>query len=119
MLEIDRWALASFDEVIEKVSGRLRKLIIFRRFIKPFTIFVTVTLSARYFDIIKDRLYIFAPNSVERRSAQTALYEITDKLCRLLAPILAFTADEAFENLPHQKLESVHLAEFPHSFGRG
>ncbi len=72
-----------------------------------------MTLSARYFDIIKDRLYISAPNSVERRSAQTALYEITDNLCRLIAPILAFTADEAFENLPKQQFSSVHLAEFP------
>ena len=78
---------------------------------------VTVTLSARYFDIIKDRLYIFAPKSLERRSAQTALYEIADKLSRLLAPVLAFTADEAFENLPNQKFESVHLAEFPRVSG--
>ena len=46
--------------------------------------------KARYFDIIKDRLYIFAPRSVERRSAQTALYRIADSLCRLLSPILAF-----------------------------
>jgi isoleucyl-tRNA synthetase len=78
--------------------------------------FVTVTLSARYFDIIKDRLYIYAPKSVERRSAQTALYEISDKLCRLLAPILVFTSDEAFENLPHQKLESfiwLNFRKFP------
>ncbi len=59
------------------------------------------------------------PKSFERRSAQTALYEITDKLCRLLAPILAFTADEAFENLSHQTLESVHLAEFPKVSGAG
>ena len=75
--------------------------------------FCTVTLSARYFDIIKDRLYIYAPKSLERRSAQTALYEIADKLCRLVAPILAFTADEAFENLPNQTVSSVHLATFP------
>jgi isoleucyl-tRNA synthetase len=75
--------------------------------------FCTVTLSARYFDIIKDRLYIYAPRSVERRSAQTALYKITDTLCRLMAPLIAFTADEAWENLPGQQLASVHLAVFP------
>jgi isoleucyl-tRNA synthetase len=74
--------------------------------------FCTVTLSARYFDIIKDRLYIFAPKSEERRSAQTALYNIADSLSRLLAPILVFTADEAWENLPGQTLPSVHMAEF-------
>ena len=72
-----------------------------------------MTLSARYFDIIKDRLYIFAPRSRERRSAQTALYQIADSLCRLLSPILAFTTDEAWENLPGATTASVHLAEFP------
>ncbi len=75
--------------------------------------FCTVTLSARYFDIIKDRLYILAPRSVERRSAQTALYQITNTLCRLIAPILAFTSDEAWENLPLREAASVHLCEFP------
>lgn len=112
MLEIDRWALASLDEVIEKVVGAYKNYN-FQTVNQTLYNFVNVTLSARYFDIIKDRLYIFAPKSVARRSAQTALYEITDKLCRLLAPILAFTADEAFENLPNQTVPSVHLAEFP------
>jgi len=112
MLEIDRWALASIDEAIEKVVYGFETYN-FQAVYQTLYNFVTVTLSARYFDIIKDRLYIFAPKSLERRSAQTALYEIADKLSRLLAPILAFTADEAWENLPHQKLESVHLAEFP------
>ncbi len=112
MQEIDRWALASLDKLIEKVLRGYEEYN-FQAAYQAVYNFMTVTLSARYFDIIKDRLYIYAPNSIERRSAQTALYEITDKLCRLLAPILAFTADEAFENLPHQKLASVHLAEFP------
>jgi isoleucyl-tRNA synthetase len=112
MLEIDRWALASFDEAARKVLNGYENYD-FQAVYQTLYNLVTVTLSARYFDIIKDRLYIFAPHSLERRSAQTALYEIADKLCRLLAPILAFTADEAFENLPHQKSASVHLAEFP------
>lgn len=112
MLEIDRWALASFDEAARKILAGYENYD-FQAVYQTIYNLCTVTLSARYFDIIKDRLYIFAPKSVERRSAQTALYEMTDKLCRLLAPILAFTADEAFENLPHQKHASVHLAEFP------
>jgi isoleucyl-tRNA synthetase len=116
MLEIDRWALASFDEAAKKVLQAYEDYN-FQIVYQTLYNLVTVTLSARYFDIIKDRLYIFAPNSVERRSAQTALYEITDKMCRLLAPILVFTADEAFENLPHQKFASVHLAEFPKTSG--
>jgi len=72
-------------------------------------------LSARYFDIVKDRLYTFAPRNLARRSAQTVLYRIADSLARLLAPLLVFTADEIWENLPgsEQSLSSVHLAEFP------
>jgi isoleucyl-tRNA synthetase len=112
MLEIDRWALASLDKATEKVLEGYENFD-FQTVYQTLYSFCTITLSARYFDIIKDRLYIFAPDSPERRSAQTALYEIADKLCRLLSPILAFTADEAFENLPNQRLESVHLAEFP------
>lgn len=112
MLPIDRWALASLDEATKKVLAGYEKYD-FQSVYQTLYNFVTVTLSARYFDIIKDRLYIYAPKSLERRSAQTALYEIADRLCRLLAPVLAFTADEAFENLPAQKLSSVHLAEFP------
>ena len=54
-----------------------------------------------------------APRSEARRSAQTALYKIADSLCRLLSPILVFTADEAWENLPMQEITSVHIAEFP------
>ena len=112
MQEIDRWALANFDKAAEKILNGYENYN-FQTVYQTIYNLVTVTLSARYFDIVRDRLYIYAPDSMERRSAQTAIYEITDKLCRLLAPILAFTADEAFENLPHQKLSSVHLAEFP------
>ncbi|MEP6900110.1 MAG: isoleucine--tRNA ligase [Actinomycetota bacterium] len=112
MLEIDRWALASFNEAAKKILAGYEAFD-FQAVYQTIYNLCTVTLSARYFDIIKDRLYIFAPKSPERRSAQTALFEMTDKLCRLLAPVLAFTADEAFENLPEQKLASVHLAEFP------
>ena len=112
MLEIDRWALASLDDLTAKVLKGY-ELYDFQAAYHALYQFCTITLSARYFDIIKDRLYIFAPKSLERRSAQTALYQITETLCRLLSPILVFTADEAWENLPGQKLQSVHLTEFP------
>ncbi len=112
MQEIDRWALASLDELIEKVVNGYEKYD-FQIVYHSLYNFCTVTLSARYFDILKDRLYIAAPKSVERRAAQTAIYEITDKFCRLVAPVLAFTADEAFENLPNQTVSSIHLTEFP------
>src|SRR5204862_5178497 len=78
--------------------------------------YCTVTLSARYFDIIKDRLYTFAPKNQARRSAQTALYQIAEALARLLAPILVFTSDEVWESLPRLQADaepSVHVALFP------
>jgi isoleucyl-tRNA synthetase len=115
--EIDRWALASLDKTIETVTKGYQGFD-FQMVYRTIYDFVTVTLSARYFDIVRDRLYIAAPNSEARRSAQTATYKIADSLSRLLAPVLAFTADEAFENLPHQKLASVHLAEFPTASGK-
>lgn len=112
MLEIDRWAIASFSEAARSVTKSYEEYD-FQGAYQTLYNLVTVTLSARYFDIIKDRLYICSPNSVERKSAQTALYLIADGLAKLLAPILVFTSDEAYENLPGKDFESVHLAEFP------
>jgi isoleucyl-tRNA synthetase len=112
LLAIDRWALANLDEVIAKVVGGFRDWD-FQAAYNALYGFCTVTLSARYFDIIKDRLYIMAPKSNERRSGQTALFQIADSLCRLMSPILVFTADEAWESLPGKRENSVHIAEFP------
>lgn len=112
LLEIDSWALANLETVTAKALKGYQEFD-FQAAYGSLYHFCTVTLSARYFDIIKDRLYIYAPNSPERRSVQTALFRLTDGLCRLLAPLLAFTSDEAWENLPGQTIESVHMAEFP------
>jgi isoleucyl-tRNA synthetase len=116
MLEIDRWALAELDAVIARVREAYEKYE-FHTVYHTLYDFSTVTLSARYFDIIKDRLYTFAPRNHARRSAQTALHRIADALARMLAPILAFTADEIWENLPaiesERRAQSVHLATFP------
>jgi isoleucyl-tRNA synthetase len=131
MREIDRWALAELDQVVARATEAYRAYD-FHAVYRALDIFCTVTLSARYFDIIKDRLYTAAPKSRARRSAQTALNYIADALARLLAPILVFTADEIWENLPEVKGRrggesgdatagegggavppSVHAAEFP------
>jgi isoleucyl-tRNA synthetase len=116
MAEIDRWALSELDRVIERALEAY-KAYEFHTVYHALYHFCTVTLSARYFDIIKDRLYTSAPRSQARRSAQTALNYIADALARLLAPLLAFTADEIWENLPEFRAgalpPSVHLAEFP------
>ena len=77
--------------------------------------FAIVDLSAFYLDVLKDRMYTFAPTSQARRSAQTVLWKITEALVRLVAPILSFTADEVWEYLPavEGREASVHLALFP------
>src|SRR5205085_4710959 len=102
LFEIDRWALAELDAVIEKVRAGYETYE-FHTVYHALYNFSTVTLSARYFDIIKDRLYTAAPRSHARRSAQTALNYIADALARMLAPVLVFTADEIWENLPEVK----------------
>jgi isoleucyl-tRNA synthetase len=114
MAEIDRWALAKLNEVTKRALaayGRYEFTDVYQSLYH----FATVELSALYFDILKDRLYTYGAKSVERRSAQTALYEIVHRLSRLLAPVLVFTADEIWENIPGAagEAQSVHLAEFP------
>jgi isoleucyl-tRNA synthetase len=77
--------------------------------------FCAVELSAFYFDILKDRLYTYAPNSHGRRSAQTAIWRILEALVRLLAPIMSFTCEEVWGYLPAVagRPQSVHEAQFP------
>ncbi|MFZ0523055.1 MAG: isoleucine--tRNA ligase [Candidatus Acidiferrales bacterium] len=77
--------------------------------------FCTVEMSAFYFDVLKDRLYTFAPNNRGRRSAQTAVYRIASALLRLITPILAFTSEEVWKHMPRVDgdPESVHMALFP------
>src|SRR5438132_1931493 len=112
LLEIDRWALAELNSIVVDVRDAYEAYD-FHSVYQSLHQFCTVTLSARYFDIIKDRLYTFAPKNKARRSAQTALYKIADGLARMLAPILVFTSDEIWENLPPSVDEkpqpSVHL----------
>ncbi len=114
MLEIDRWALAEINEVVKKALTAYHDYE-FTDVYQAIYHNATVTLSSLYFDIIKDRLYTTAPKSLERRSAQTALYEIVLRIAKLIAPLLVFTADEIWENIPGTKAEaeSVHLTLFP------
>ena len=115
MLEIDRWALAALNSVVVDVRDAYQAYD-FHSVYQALHQYCTVTLSARYFDIIKDRLYTFAPKNQARRSAQTALYQIAEALARLLAPILVFTSDEVWESLPRLQADaepSVHVALFP------
>lgn len=114
LLPLDRYMLARTRELTEKVRDWYDGFE-FHRVYHAINEFTIVDLSALYLDVLKDRMYTFAPTSVERRSAQTVIWKITEALVRLVAPILTFTADEAWGYLPQVegREASVHLAEFP------
>ncbi len=114
MLPLDRYMLARTRELAQKILGWYQDFE-FHRVYHAVNEFAIVDLSAFYIDVLKDRMYTFAPTSLARRSAQTALWRITEALVRLVAPILSFTADEVWEYLPavEGREESVHLALFP------
>jgi isoleucyl-tRNA synthetase len=79
--------------------------------------FCAADLSAVYFDILKDRLYTAKAAGRARRSAQTVMHEVASALLRLLAPVLSFTAEEAWQQLPGRSAESVFLSDFPEPTG--
>jgi len=106
--------LARTRELTEKIRGWYAAFE-FHRVYHAVNEFCIVDLSNFYLDVLKDRMYTFAPTSHARRSAQTVLWQITEALVRLVAPILSFTADEVWEYLPavEDREASVHLAQFP------
>ena len=114
LLPLDRYMLARTRELTEKILGWYEAFE-FHRVYQAVNEFAIVDLSSFYLDVLKDRMYTFAPTSQARRSAQTVLWQITEALVRLVAPILSFTADEVWEYLPEVegREASVHLALFP------
>jgi isoleucyl-tRNA synthetase len=101
LTELDRWALAQLDLLIRKVReayGSFDFHIIYHAVHN----FCTVDMSNFYLDVIKDRLYVEAPDSEARRAAQTAIYRILRALTTMLAPILPYTAEEIWAFLPAQ-----------------
>ena len=113
MEEVDRYILARYARGRAQDPEGVRRRTTTARSSRRVNAFITVDLSAFYADVSKDRLYTFAAGSNERRSAQTAMYVMTDGLTRLLAPILSFSTDELWRYLPGTREESVHLALFP------
>jgi isoleucyl-tRNA synthetase len=114
LLPLDRYMLARTRDLAEKILTWYEAFE-FHRVYQAVNEFAIVDLSAFYLDILKDRMYTFAPSNSARRSAQTVLWQITEALVRLVAPILSFTADEVWEHLPkvEGRQASVHLALFP------
>jgi isoleucyl-tRNA synthetase len=111
---LDRYMLGRTRELTENVL-RWYEDFEFHRIYHAVNEFAIADLSAFYLDVLKDRMYTFAPSSLARRSAQTVLWKITEALVRLLAPILSFTADEVWDYLPvvEGREPCVHLALFP------
>ncbi len=118
MLMLDRWAVARAAQLQAEVT-RAYETYEFHHIYQKVHNFCANDLGGFYLDVIKDRQYTTQPDSVARRSAQTAMYHIVEALARWLAPILSFTAEEIWNNLPGERGESVLLstwAELPEMF---
>lgn len=114
LLWLDRWILERARQVAQRVIKAYEDYefhIVFHSLYN----FFTVDLSAFYLDVVKDRMYCSGAKSKLRRSGQTAMFLVLENTLRLMAPILPFTADEAWEAMPlfKDKAESVHLCSFP------
>ena len=111
--EIDRYALNRHRQVAARVLEAYETYefhVVYHQLVQ----YAAADLSSVYFDVLKDRLYCDPAAGTRRRSAQTVLHRIAGDLCRLLAPVLPFTTDEAWAGDPRGSAEaSVHLALFP------
>jgi isoleucyl-tRNA synthetase len=114
MWEMDRWMLHRTAELIGQCRAWYDSFE-FHRVYHALHDYCAVDLSAFYFDVLKDRLYTFAPRSIGRRSAQTAVYHIASALLRLVAPLLVYTSEEVWKYFPKAPghTESIHMARFP------
>jgi len=96
--EFDRWMLSYLQVVIKEIHNYYREYQFYRAF-NRLKAFINRELSAVYLDVLKDRLYVYAPNSWERRSAQTVLWELLMALTTVLAPVLSFTMEEVWQTI--------------------
>lgn len=108
MPEIDRWALMKLQKLLQKVVEAYEDYE-FHTLYHAIHNFCAVDMSAFYLDVLKDRLYTSGPCSLERRSAQTAMYEILITLVKLFAPVLTFTAEEVWQYLPEEGKEEISI----------
>lgn len=116
LLEIDKWALLKLNQVVEKTIKAYEDYE-FHILYNAILNFCIVDLSNFYLDILKSRLYTEKADSKERRSAQTAMFLILDALVKLLAPVLAYTAEEIWKFMPHlagEDTQSVMFSSMPH-----
>jgi isoleucyl-tRNA synthetase len=121
MLPLDRLALAAFDDLANRVTGHYRAYRLHDVYLDLIE-FDGEDLSRFYVDVLKDPLYSGARDGLRRRSAQSALLTILEGYCALLAPLLSFTAEEAWQDVPavlRAGRDSVFDLELPHGSARG
>lgn len=112
MKEIDKWILGRLAHLIQKTQTHYNQFL-FHKIYQDLNAFFTTDLSALYLDILKDRLYTFKKEGLERKSAQSAIYLLLKNLLSLMSPVTTFLSEEAYQNLPGEKEESVLLTDFP------
>ena len=114
MLAIDQWAMEKLQSLIEQVHQAYEGFAFHTVFSLIYN-FCVIEMSSIYMDVLKDRMYCDGADSRSRRSGQTAMAAILDALVRMLAPILAHTAEEAWAAMKHKShpLSSVHLTLLP------
>ena len=108
MIALDRWALQRTRQLEQEVEEAYRAYS-FHTIYQSIHNFCIVDLGGFYIEIVRDRLYTTAQDSLTRRSAQTAMYHIVEAMVRWLAPVLSFTAEEIWPLLPGKRPESVFL----------
>jgi isoleucyl-tRNA synthetase len=108
---LDRWILERLNDVVAECRKAYENFE-FRKVFNSLNQFCTADLSAVYVDVTKDRMYCDAAGSLRRRASQTAMYELFSSITRLLAPILVYTADEAWEHATFTN-GSIHEQDFP------
>jgi isoleucyl-tRNA synthetase len=111
LLPLDRWILEQAHELQAEICSAYEQYQFHHVYHRVHN-FCSGELGGFYLDIIKDRQYTTGAESMARRSAQTSLYHLAEALCRWIAPILSFTAEEIWENVPGDRLSSVFLAEW-------
>ena len=109
LLEIDRYALSRAAALQAEVLAHYQEYE-FHPVVAKLQVYCSEDLGAFYLDVLKDRLYTSAPKSLARRSAQTALHQITHALLRWMAPFLSFTAEEAWKLVGHS--ESIYTETY-------
>ncbi len=113
LLELDRWMLARLALLVKEATAYYDEYL-FHKIFRLVSNFCVYEVSSIYLDILKDRMYTFRADSRERRSGQSAVYEVLVNLLKIMAPVLSFTTDEAWRFVKlKSKSSNIHLEAWP------